>query len=602
MSLRTRILLSSTLVVLIPLALIAFGIRSEMTRRLTDQYTERVETLVQVIENDLGEQSRDLGARLAALKTEIRDDNRFRLAAVEGAERERPYLLDYSGVAMNLMGLDMLQIQDAAGRILSSGHFRNEYDRFEPQLARLLAAAPGGMALVRARLPDGTFLALARVDSLVLGGKRLKLIGGVSAERRFLAGLTRDRELAVSLVFPGGAISSDPTVEAILARGTEAPTDPIGADLLATDYFVRTLNLPLALPEAAPLDTGGARLIVSHPREPLRELITNLDRWLAGVLIATAAGTLILAVWLSVRISRPLHALAQKTASIDLEHLDTDFASDRRDEVGVLSRFLAAMTERLKASVGELREAERRAALGDMARQVNHDIRNGMAPIRNVIHHLGQVARETPRRLSEIFLEREATIETSLTYLEDLATSYARLSRRPRRQPVDVNEVVRQVVPARGFEPDRNILVELRLADPPPVVLADPTGIRRIVDNLVRNARESLGGGPGTVSVTTERWRDAAGTTLVILTVRDTGRGMKPEEVERIFEHFYTTKEGGTGLGLSIVRRLISDFDGTIKVESDPGKGTRFIVALPAIEPAGRASKRADDAAEEEAR
>jgi signal transduction histidine kinase len=165
-----------------------------------------------------------------------------------------------------------------------------------------------------------------------------------------------------------------------------------------------------------------------------------------------------------------------------------------------------------------------------------------------------------------------------------------------------VNEVVRQVVPARGFEPDRNILVELRLADPPPVVLADSTGIRRIVDNLVRNARESLGGGPGTVSVTTERWRDAAGTMLVILTVRDTGRGMMPEEVERIFEHFYTTKEGGTGLGLSIVRRLIADFDGTVKVESEPGKGTRFIVALPAIETAGRASRRAGDTAEGEAR
>jgi signal transduction histidine kinase len=75
---------------------------------------------------------------------------------------------------------------------------------------------------------------------------------------------------------------------------------------------------------------------------------------------------------------------------------------------------------------------------------------------------------------------------------------------------------------------------------------------------------------------------DDRGETLVVLTVGDTGRGLNPEEKSRIFEHFYTTKAGGTGLGLSIVRRLVVDFDGSLAVDSEPGRGTKFTVSFPA--------------------
>ena len=97
--------------------------------------------------------------------------------------------------------------------------------------------------------------------------------------------------------------------------------------------------------------------------------------------------------WLSSRISRPLSELARKTSEIDLDRLDQSFESERTDEIGALSRLLGGMTERLRTSSARLREAERRAAVGDLARQVNHDIKNGLAPIRNVLRHLSQVAR-----------------------------------------------------------------------------------------------------------------------------------------------------------------------------------------------------------------
>src|SRR5580692_6211835 len=89
--------------------------------------------------------------RLAAVRDGLADDNRFREAVVQGALSERPYLLDYAARAMRLSGLAMLQIENDSGRILSSGHYRNEYDRTDPGLRAAVVTAPGGAALIWAR-------------------------------------------------------------------------------------------------------------------------------------------------------------------------------------------------------------------------------------------------------------------------------------------------------------------------------------------------------------------------------------------------------------------------------------------------------------------
>src|SRR3989442_7146630 len=182
-----------------------------MANRLTAEYQQRVAALVSVIRADLNQRSAAIALRLAALRDAIPRDNLFRTALQGG---ERTYLLDYAGDAMRLAGLSLLQIQDETGRIVSSGHFRNEYDRSDPALPRLLAAAPAGTALVEARGAEAPFLALARVDSLRVGGAggpRFTLLGAVAVGSSFLARLTPDSELTVA-----GALPSD----------TSSPPDP----------------------------------------------------------------------------------------------------------------------------------------------------------------------------------------------------------------------------------------------------------------------------------------------------------------------------------------------------------------------------------------
>ncbi len=549
MTFRARLLLGFGAVVLVPLTVFGLRIRVVMANRLTAEYQQRVAALVSVIRADLDQRSAGIALRLAALRDAIPRDNRFR-AALQGGERS--YLLDYAGDAMQLAGLSLLQIQDETGRIVSSGHFRNEYDQADPALPRLLAAAPGRTALVQARTAEVPFLALARVDSVRLGGRAFTLVGGIAVDSSFLARLTPDPELMVAVALPGDSSSVvDPTTRVV---------DSLTVPFVAEGDSARLVP---------------ARIVVSHSLASLVALRRGVALSFLVAVLVTGLIALLLASWLSTRISGPLTALAAKTADVDMDRLDVVFDSDRPDEIGALSRLLGAMTERLRAGAARLREAERRLAMGDLARQVNHDIKNGLIPIRNVFRHLGQAAGESPDRLAAAFRDRQATVDSSISYLENLASNYARLYPQPARESCDVNAVVRETISRVGGTG----LAELRLelAEDLPPVRTDPLVLRRILDNLIGNALESLAAQAGRVTVTT-RANGAAGVRVV---VADTGKGMTKEELNRAFDDFYTTKPGGTGLGLSIVRRLVLDANGALRVETQPGAGSTFIVELP---------------------
>lgn len=561
MSFRNRLFLAITLAVLIPLGALAYGVRREMERRLTAEYESRVAAMVSVMEADLGRESGTVAARLSALASDLAHDNRFRLAAVQADPSSRPYLLDYAGEAMRLSGLSLLQVQDSSGRILSSGHFRNQFDRLQPELARFLAATRDTMVLLRAQTPEAPLLALARIDSFRVGGRRFTLVGGIEAERRVLGALAREPDLSVTLVYPG----------------TEAPG-------FSATRVLRELRLPyIDLLSDAGVSMDTARIVVTQSMGTLEALRQGVDRWFLVALALTVGVAIIGAAWLSSRISRPLRELARKTSEIDLDRLDQSFASERRDEVGALSRLLGAMTERLRISSARLREAERRAAVGDLARQVNHDIKNGLTPIRNVLRHLSQVVVQDPALLPGVFEARKGTLESSVEYLETLARNYDRLSPGLERRPCDVNAVVEQVL--RNTVTDGTEL-RTNLAEGLPRALGDTLILRRILENLVGNAVDSVAGRPGgTVTVSTAA-AGAGSEDRVRITVADTGPGMTKGELDRVFDDFYTTKPGGSGLGLSIVRRLILDLNGTLRVETEPGAGTRVMVELP-TSPAG---------------
>jgi signal transduction histidine kinase len=549
-SFRARLFLAFAAGVLVPLIVFGLGVRREMTRRVTAQYAERVDALASAAESDLAATSARAGRAAAAIAADLAGSNQFRLAVNQPDSAGRRWLLDYAGGAMRAGALSLLRVEDSAGRILSSGHFRNEFDRIAADAAPLLAS--GAVTLLRVPAADGSLLTVARADSFRVSGKSFRVVAGIAVTSQSLATLAPDSALSLALI-----------------TGTDTLGTPTGTAL-------RRLAVPY-VDAQSPAAAGSAELVISRRSDALDALLRGVNRWFAAALAVTVLIALVLAAWLSAQVGRPLTHLAEKTEALDLDRLDQDFSTDRPDEIGTLSRGLGAMSERLRTSAARLRDAERRATVGDVARQVNHDVKNGLAPIRHVLRHLTEVARDEPSKLASVFDERRGTLESSVDYLETLARNYAKLSPAADRARCDVNAIVRQVV--RGAEA-RTAAIELRLDDRVPVIDADGVALRRILENLVGNAVDSLDQASGTVTLVTEPAPD--GPPRVRITVADTGRGMSGDELARAFDDFYTTKDGGTGLGLSVVRRLVADMSGTLRVETEPGAGTRFIIELPA--------------------
>lgn len=556
MSFRTRLLIAIVAATLAPLALFALGVRDEIGDRLAVQHERRIAALSAVIERSLARENASVAQRLRTLAESMPDDDRLRLSLLPGAGGDRSYLLDYASRAMRLAGLDVLQLQDANGRILSSGHFRNDFDRLAPEIPSALAQMRDSVALARMRAAEGPVLALARLDSISIGSRTFSIVGGIHVDGRSLDRLGAGADLTVDVATP------DDTVR-------RAGDERVVFGSVATEIALAYVDGA----SGGAAGAGPARLRILQRESDLAAIQAGVTRWFGAALALVMLGAVGFGLWLSVHLSRPLARLAQATGAISLEGPEMELVSERGDEIGLLARRLTSMTRRLRAGAQQLRDAERRATVGDMARQVNHDIKNGLIPIRNVLRHLTQVQQQAPAELPEIYAARRSTLESSVSYLDALARQYARLTPRADSHSIDVGAIASDVVrsASAGGAP-----VQLRANGRLPAVHGDPIALRRILDNLVRNGVESLTSGSGSVTVHVDADADD-----VHLVVSDTGRGMSEQELARAFDDFHTTKPAGTGLGLSVVRRLASDLGATVRVDTVPGKGTRVIVQLP---------------------
>jgi signal transduction histidine kinase len=580
MNLRGQIILSSLLLTLLPLLLVFQLIRTDVRQTYTQQNTQRVEEQTRLIRQDLDRKDQELIARLDALTQQIGNDNNFRLAALGGSPEQYAYLRDFAGRHMSLMDLDMLLIQDEAGKVLSSGHFRGTFGETNIALPRALTRAIDGRALLQVRTPVHSFLALARSHTISLGGRNFYVTGGVKFDQEEVSALDQNSKVAVALVWDGGMLTTNENLISLL--GNDKPYREIEYVLHRAGLIVRSQTLSFIIDEA--LQT--AHLVVTHDQTDLQSLLGGLNRTLILVMALALAISLVLSIILAGRISRPLRDLAERTANLDLDQLDVDFRSRRKDEVGRLSRLMGDMTERLRDGVVRLKKAEHHATLGEVARQVNHDIRNGITPLRNVIRHLEQVSENDQGSLEEIFSERKDTLKSGLDYLEDLASHYARLSPQRRPQPCHLADMAESALGGTvGF---KGITLTNNTPSGLPPIEADPISLRRVLDNLIRNARESLPTEGGAITLGANLIHDEImAEDRLELSITDNGCGIPEDKVDQIFNDFYTTKEAGTGLGLSNVRRLVADDGGRVRVASVVGEGTTFTLSFPVPRLAG---------------
>jgi signal transduction histidine kinase len=178
-----------------------------------------------------------------------------------------------------------------------------------------------------------------------------------------------------------------------------------------------------------------------------------------------------------------------------------------------------------------------------------------------------------------VFRESTATLATEIANLKTIIGRFSDFSKmpKPELERIDAKHVVERVraLYENAANRDAKIKITVDLADAPMPIDADPELLHRALSNLVLNAMDAMPDG-GVLTISARPVDDK-----VELRVADTGQGLTPEECERLFTPYYTTKQHGTGLGLAIVQSVIADHAGTIAVESPAGGGATFIITLP---------------------
>jgi two-component system, NtrC family, sensor kinase len=293
---------------------------------------------------------------------------------------------------------------------------------------------------------------------------------------------------------------------------------------------------------------------------------------------------------LSARALRPVRTLIEGVSRIGRGDYSAKLGVRGEDEVAVLAREFDTMArslqgreEQLKAQAEALRRAEQLAAVGRISAQIVHEVRNPLSSIGLNVELLQEaVGRATFPTEEESRESREllAAVTREVDRLTEVTEQYLRMARPPSPQlePTGVEEVLASVLDFSREELQRaGVEVVREFAEGLPQALADEGQLRQVCLNLVRNAREAMPKG-GRLTVSTR-----ATEAQVEVAIQDTGPGI-PESVQaRLFEPFFSTKEGGTGLGLAVSQQILKAHGGSLSCHSEPGRGTTFVLKLPRV-------------------
>ncbi len=236
------------------------------------------------------------------------------------------------------------------------------------------------------------------------------------------------------------------------------------------------------------------------------------------------------------------------------------------------------MTHELVEQRERLLQAERVAAWRELARRLAHELKNPLFPLQITVENMQRARERYPDQFDEVFREGTATLLAELANLKQIIGRFSDFAKMPapEMQPLDFNAMAAETMKLFDAQLANARIVPSVLLDPRlRPIPADHEQMTRVLRNLVLNAIDAMPQG-GTLTVRTTALPNGG----VRLEICDTGQGLTPEECERLFTPYYTTKTHGTGLGLAIVQSVISDHHGSISVESQPGKGATFRIEL----------------------
>ena len=319
-----------------------------------------------------------------------------------------------------------------------------------------------------------------------------------------------------------------------------------------------------------------------HDAAALLLLVTAI-----GLTALVAVGTVRLAGHLSRQMSRPIHELIEWTGHLTRgEPLPDAPPAKGAPEFEVLRGAFRRMAADLAVARAREVEAAQLRAFRELARQVAHELKNPLTPLRFAVARLAQNARPDETELLEI-------IDGESARIEQMARDFSTLGRLPEGPPapVDLGELVESLV--RGTVPPA-VTASIEREPDLPLVSGHYEPLRRAFHNLILNACDACEAGrmeaqthgrtapaaPPGIAITLRAVANGHEPAVEVV-IADTGVGIPAEQLARVFEPYFTTKKHGTGLGLALVRQTIHDHGGSVVVASEPGRGTAFTVKLP---------------------
>jgi two-component system, NtrC family, nitrogen regulation sensor histidine kinase NtrY len=308
---------------------------------------------------------------------------------------------------------------------------------------------------------------------------------------------------------------------------------------------------------------------------------TELNNFLIGLAQVYSFMLLVafaVAYFLSSYITKSLKTISDKLSETSLNQKNEKIVLEASSkEINLLINAYNAMVDELEESALKLAQSEREEAWREMAKQVAHEIKNPLTPMRLTVQSFQRKFDANDPNLKQKISDYSETLIQQIDTMSSVASAFSNFASMPAQQNETLNVVNVVELTMDIFNED---YVHFKAEEPEIISKIDRTQLIRIITNLVKNAIQAIPENQENKAVCVNIKKSSNN---VVINVADNGIGIDTKNFNRIFEPKFTTKSSGMGLGLSIIRNIIEKYNGTITFESQKGKGTTFTVSLPIL-------------------
>ncbi len=598
MTLRQKLLLTIAGLVVLVVAAVALMVSLRTRQALAQIEQHRSDALLAQVRGEFQRQADGIAHALERMAAS-EQVQRIAFDATHGGETTL-YVAEAATLAQAYQ-LDFLELVTSDGSILSSAQAPARFGYREQ-----IAEGPGSF-LQSVEANSGTTLGMICQQEIPVGSSTFYLVGGRKLDADFIRSLPLPGGMYVWF-YAGKQYSGNSQLDAAkLLSSTPMPVENLGgilsAALTSGNEVRQMVNISQARfdhadVQAVPMkDQSGAIsavLLVGASRRPTLELMQHIR----AIAYAVAGIGILLAIlsslWVAGVFSRPVERLAAASREVAAGNWNVHVAASSRDELGQLAEAFNAMTRELLQQRERLLQAERVAAWRELARRLAHELKNPLFPLQITVENLLRARSLPAQEFDEVFEESARTLRDEIAHLKAIVARFSDFSKmpQPELQTVDVNALIEKAAALHRPQLQQSakpVSLELDLDAAKPQALLDPDLMHRVLSNLLLNALDAMpqpqkakgevSGDPGEggrIKIATRATPESTE-----ISVSDSGVGLTPEERDRLFTPYYTSKQHGTGLGLAIVQSVVSDHGGSITVSSEPGCGTTFTIRIP---------------------